>query len=203
MFPAHPYDGQPFTTALGVPYSFDETRNSWMILTFNGSGYSGYSGYSGIDGASGYSGYSGEPGSAVYKGDSGYSGYSGISGYSGYSGYSGISGDGGTSTFSWVISAPVTGGIPGPQLYEARTINRISSFVTSATSATFNIEDRTTPGSAGTDIMSPDQVATTSGTNTTSFSHGSIPVNHYLWLDIFATSGTPAILEVSITTSKT
>jgi hypothetical protein len=160
------------------------------------SGASGISGASGAVGTSGYSGLSGAVGTSGYSGLSGIgtSGYSGLSGASGISGYSGTN----VRTFTWVITTPAVGGIPGPRLKVAATATRIDSYVTAATSVTFNIEERSTIGSAGSNLLSSDQVADTNGETTTSFADSALAADNWLWLDISAISGTPGTLVVTL-----
>jgi hypothetical protein len=98
----------------------------------------------------------------------------------------------------WVVQSPANGGVPGPRLKEAHTATRIDSFVTSNTSATFNIEERSTIGSAGTNLLASDQVAVTGGTTTTSFSDGALAADNWLWIDIASVSGTPAELVITL-----
>jgi hypothetical protein len=107
--------------------------------------------------------------------------------------------DAGVRTFSWVITNPVAGGIPGPRLKVAATAIRIDSYVTSATSVTFNIEERSTIGSAGSNLLASDQVADVNGETTTSFDDSALAADNWLWLDIASVSGTPAILVVTLT----
>jgi hypothetical protein len=103
--------------------------------------------------------------------------------------------------FTWVVVAPAVGGIPGPQLKEAHTATRISSYVTSATSCTFNIEERGTIGSAGSNLLSSDQVAVATGASGTTFADSALAADAWLWLDISAVSGTPAAVVVTLSTT--
>jgi hypothetical protein len=104
--------------------------------------------------------------------------------------------------FSWTIVNPTAGsGIPGPQLREAHTGTRISSYVTAATSVAFNIEERGTIGAAGTDLLAADQTATTTGATTTTLSNPGLAADCWLWLDISAVTDTPAILVVTLATT--
>jgi uncharacterized protein YjiK len=108
-----------------------------------------------------------------------------------------------TVTFTWVVSSPTTGGVLGPKLPCNHIVQKIESYVAAATSATFNIEQRSTPGSAGTNIMSSDQVAVTTGTATpTTWNDMNLDAGNWLYLDISATSGTPGQLVVTLTCSK-
>lgn len=63
----------------------------------------------------------------------------------------------------------------------AITITEIASY-TDANTVTFNIEQRAeaTPGTAGTDCMSADQVADTDQQETTSFADATVPANTWL-----------------------
>jgi len=101
-------------------------------------------------------------------------------------------------SYTWSLSEPAIGGIPGPQLKEAHTAIRLSSYVTNGTSVTFNIEERSTIGGTGTDLLSSDQVATVSGASTTSFANSSLAADSWLWLDISAVSGTPGNVVITL-----
>ena len=100
-----------------------------------------------------------------------------------------------------MIANPVAGGIPGPRLKAAQTATRIDSYVTAATSATFNIEERSTIGSAGSNLLASDQVADVTGETTTSFADSALGADNWLWLDIASVSGTPLILVVTLSTT--
>jgi hypothetical protein len=101
-------------------------------------------------------------------------------------------------TYTWVIATPAVGGVLGPRLKEAHTATRIDSYVAAATSATFNIEERSTIGSAGSNLLSSDQVADVNGETTTSFADSALAADNWLYLDISATSGTPGQLVVTL-----
>jgi hypothetical protein len=103
--------------------------------------------------------------------------------------------------FNWLIGSPAVGGVAGPKLPSAisYSVVEVSSYVTAATSATFNVEERTTPESAGTDILSEDQAADEDGTSTTTISNSVLDGGNTLFLDISAVSGTPDILSVTVT----
>ena len=101
-------------------------------------------------------------------------------------------------SYTWVIDNPATGGIPGPRLKVAHTVTRLDSYVTAATSVTFNIEERSTIGSAGTDILASDQVADTDGAIASSFSNAGLAADCWLWLDISAVSGTPGKVVITL-----
>jgi len=108
-----------------------------------------------------------------------------------------------TVVFTWSVTSPATGGILGPKLPSNYIVQKVESYVAAATSATFNIEHRATPGSAGTNILSSDQVAVTTGTATpTTWTDMNLDAGNWLYLDISATSGTPGQLVVTLTCSK-
>jgi len=67
---------------------------------------------------------------------------------------------------------------------------------------TFNIEERSTIGSPGTDILTTDQVAITTGASQTgSFNDDSLAAGNWLYIDISAISGTPAQVVITLTTT--
>lgn len=102
--------------------------------------------------------------------------------------------------YTWVISSPATGGVLGPRIPEACTVTRIDSYVAAATSVTFNIEERSAIGSAGTDILASDQAADTDGASqTSSFNNDSLAAGNWLYVDISAVSGTPGQVVISLT----
>jgi hypothetical protein len=76
------------------------------------------------------------------------------------------------------------------------TAVRVSSYVTDQTSVIFNIERRPTIGSAGTNLMTADQTAVTTGVDATV--SVAISSNDNMWLDIAAVSGTPNQLTVTM-----
>ena len=105
-------------------------------------------------------------------------------------------------SFTWVVSPTGALGYPGPKMPYVATVVEVSSYVTAATSATFNIEERSTIGSAGTNVLSADQVADVTGESvTSSFGNGSLAKDSFLWLDVASISGTPGYLQVGITFS--
>lgn len=102
-------------------------------------------------------------------------------------------------SFSWIVTPAGAAGYPGPKMPYAATVIEVSSYVTAATSATFNIEERGTIGSAGTDVLSADQVADITGESvTSSFGNDSLAKDSFLWLDVASISGTPGYLSVTI-----
>lgn len=100
--------------------------------------------------------------------------------------------------YNWLIGSPAIGGVAGPKIAKAATITEVSSFVTAETDVEFNVEIRTTPESAGTNILAEDQLADVDGTSTTTIATPALPVGDYLWLDISAVTDTPDILSVTV-----
>jgi hypothetical protein len=104
-----------------------------------------------------------------------------------------------TDSFTWIVMPTGALGVPGPKMPYAATVTEVSSYVTAATSATFNIEERSSIGSAGTNVLSSDQVADTNGESiTSSFGNSGLASGCYLWLDVASVSGTPGTLQVTI-----
>lgn len=107
-----------------------------------------------------------------------------------------------TKTYSWVIASPSTGGIPGPRIPAASTVTRIDAYVTAATSATFNVEERGTIGSAGTDLNGADIAADVTGETSTTFTNAGLAAGNWIWLDISGAVGTPGSLVVTVTVTE-
>lgn len=106
----------------------------------------------------------------------------------------------GIRMLTWAISSPAVGGIVGPRIPENMTVTRVDAYVDAATSATFNIEERGTIGSAGTNIMSADMAADVTGeSDTGAFNNDSLAAGNWLWVDISAVSGTPTQLVITLT----
>jgi hypothetical protein len=81
----------------------------------------------------------------------------------------------------------------------ACTVVEVSSFVTAATSATFNIEARDTIGSAANEVLTDDMVADVTGESvTSSFNDSAIAKDQFLWLAVASIVGTPGYLAVTI-----
>ena len=102
-------------------------------------------------------------------------------------------------TYTWVINTPGVGGIAGPRIPSNGTVVRVDSYVTAATSATFNIQQRSTIGTTGTNVLSASMVATTTGVSSSSFSDSSLTAGNWLWIQISAISGTPGQLCITVT----
>lgn len=100
--------------------------------------------------------------------------------------------------FTWVVESPAVGTILGPRLNKAFTAERIDALVSSGTTVTFNIEEVSTIGSAGSDLLSSDLVVGTAGTAQTSFADSSLGSASWLQLAITAVSGSPGFLSVSL-----
>lgn len=94
--------------------------------------------------------------------------------------------------------------IPGPKLKEAETVVRLTSWTIGGTSATFNIEERSAVGSAGSNILTSDKAANTTEDNvTSSFNDSSLAADNHLVVDISAVSGTVSYLCITLLTQKT
>ena len=99
--------------------------------------------------------------------------------------------DSGVRTYTWVVGSLSTGGVPGPQLAELHTVERVNAYTLAGTSVTFNIEERAVIGTPGTDIMTSDLVADVDGAQDASPANASLAANTWLWVDISNISGSP------------
>ena len=104
-------------------------------------------------------------------------------------------------SFTWVVANPAIGGVPGPRIAENMLVTRVDGFVDAATSAAFNVEQRTSVGSSGTNILTSDLVATTTGAYSSSVTANQLIGGNYLWIDISAVTGTPTQLVITVTCS--
>ena len=104
-------------------------------------------------------------------------------------------------TYTWVISSPAIGGVPGPFLVSNATVLRFDAYCVGGTSVSFNIEDRLTIGVAGTNIRSVDLTAYTFGGSAVSFIHPLIPQFHWFWLDISNVDGAVTDFVVTMAVS--
>jgi hypothetical protein len=98
------------------------------------------------------------------------------------------------------VPSPVAG--RGNWIFRAKQpmkIIRISSCVKAATSVSFNIEVHATPTTSGTNALTADQVAITGGSNDTSIASPNVAEGDWLYIDLSAVSGSPAVLSVTIT----
>ena len=180
---------KPLMTAISTTSGY--FKNYRGILAAGGAGTSGTSGSSGTSGVGA-------------DGSSGTSGV-GASGSSGTSGSSGAAGAGSNiRLFAWTITNPVAAQvIPGPRLREAHTATRVDAYVTAATNCIFNIEERdsATPNTAGTDIMTSDLTAITTGASTTTINNPALAADNWLSVVITSISGTPGVLQVTLATT--
>lgn len=100
----------------------------------------------------------------------------------------------------FTISYPGVATIPLGVIEEAWTAAKIEAYIFGGTSCTFNIEERTSPGTTGTNMMTSDMVATTVKTTDSSLANGGLAAGNTLALDISAVSG--AVSYISITVSE-
>lgn len=98
-----------------------------------------------------------------------------------------------TRVYYWAHSAPTaTTNISSIRVPWACTVTRLGSIIGGGTSATFNVEIRTTIDSAGTNILSADQVSDQTGEETTSsFNATAIAAGNWLYVDFSAISAAP------------
>jgi hypothetical protein len=97
-------------------------------------------------------------------------------------------------------SGIVVAGWPGPKLSDPQIALLISAYCVDGTSVTFNIEERSTVGTPGTDLLDGDMVALTSEITATEFALAELTEERWLWLDISAVSGTPTKFVVTLKT---
>ena len=92
--------------------------------------------------------------------------------------------------FVWIIPDPTVGAVGQAPIPWNCTVIEVKANVEGGTSATFNIEERSTLGSAGTDILTSDMAADTNGeTETSAFDNTSLSSDNYLTVTISAVSG--------------
>lgn len=98
--------------------------------------------------------------------------------------------------YCWTIKSPAAGAVYGPRIPANSTVKRLGSYTDTGT-VTFNIEERTTIGSAGTNILSSDQVSDTTGEETTSsFNNDTLAAGNYLVVDIASVASTPTQVTI-------
>lgn len=103
-------------------------------------------------------------------------------------------------TYTFSIPSPAVGGYPGLRVPQAWTVTRIDGYSVGATStASVNVEKRTTPGSAGTNILGSELSLTTTGASDAAPSSASISSGTWLWLDVSAIANAPSYLVVTVT----
>lgn len=128
----------------------------------------------------------------------------GAKGDAGPAGPDGATGATGPSSVAWVweIDNPAIGEHPGFRVFDSLTVRRIDAYVIGATNAEFNIEERSDPTSAGTNVMGSEFTATTTPAFVDSdLSNADIAAGNWIYLDISAISDTPTKLVVSINLS--
>ena len=103
-----------------------------------------------------------------------------------------------SKTYTWTINQPTAGGIPGSKLDWNYTVKEIDAYVVGGTSTTFNIQERTSIGTTGTNLMTPNMTAPTSGAVATTFSHGVLSTGNWLWLEIAGAVGSVSNLVVTL-----
>lgn len=91
--------------------------------------------------------------------------------------------------FCWVIAYPTTGGILGTRIAQNLTATRVDAYTSGGTSCTFNIEQRSTIGTTGTNIMTSDMVADSNGEIDTTLANPNLVEGNWLYVDISAVSG--------------
>jgi hypothetical protein len=101
--------------------------------------------------------------------------------------------------YQFSVAAPVVGVVPGPRLFCDESCIRVSSFVTTGTNCTFNIQDRTTaPNTTGLNIMSVDQTAVTTNTDCTAFSNQILKADSWVFLNITGVTAMSGTLSVTL-----
>ncbi len=101
--------------------------------------------------------------------------------------------------FVWIIPDPAVGTVGQVPIPWPCTVTEMKGNVDGGTSATCNIEHRSTPGSAGTDILSSDMAADTNGeTVSSSFNETSLTKDNHLTVAISAVSGAVTTLTIRL-----
>jgi hypothetical protein len=109
----------------------------------------------------------------------------------------------GGKTYTWVVSNPTIGGIPGPRLSQLQNAVRLDYFVVGGVrtpTLTFNIEDRPLNINPGTNLTTADSIALQGAVANLAISHPLLPVGDWLWLDIAGVTGSPTYFVVTLTT---
>jgi len=213
-FPSNPSDQQTYTNSIGTVYVYNLSRNAWNIKTTNigvtglqgvtgiALGSTGIQGVTGLIGGTGIQGVTGLIGGTGIRGETGIQGQTGIQGVTGLVGGTGIQGVTGIGdnirAFSWIISSPAIGGIPGSRLKETATATEISAATTAASGILFNIEHRTAMGATGLQLMASSMLAGITGMSTATLQNTSMTANKFLWLDIRGVTGTPGIATITV-----
>ena len=98
----------------------------------------------------------------------------------------------------FVVSSPGVVTIPLGYIPETWTATRIDAYVFGGTNCVFNIEERTSPGTSGTNMMTGDMTATTSLVSDTSLANGGLAGGNTLVLDIASVSGAVTYIAIVI-----
>jgi len=103
-------------------------------------------------------------------------------------------------TFGWVISDPAVETVGQVRIPWNCTVTRVDANTLGGTSCTFNIEERNTLGTSGTDILSLDMTADANGETVTSgFNNASLAAGNHLAVDISAVSGVVDFVSITVT----
>ena len=105
-----------------------------------------------------------------------------------------------TKARDWVIADPTVGEFGQLRIPWNCTVTRVDANILGGTSCTFNIEERGTLGSAGTNILSSDMVADTNGESvTSSFNNASLAAGNWLTIDVSAVNGLVDCVSITLT----
>lgn len=83
------------------------------------------------------------------------------------------------------------------------TISRVDAGVKDATNAVIQLYEAANYAEAGTAILSSNLTATTSGANSTTFSNASIASGSFIRCVIISVSGTPGMVDINVTYTRT
>ena len=106
----------------------------------------------------------------------------------------------GSPTYTWVISNPAAGFIPGPWISIPKVIKSIRAYTVGGTSVTFNVEVRTDPSSAGTNTMNPDLTSTPAAVVSAVLGlvYTALMPGNWLWLHMSAVVGAVTDFVVTV-----
>ena len=108
----------------------------------------------------------------------------------------------GGKTYTWVISNPATGLIPGPRLAAPNISLRVDGAAI-GTTVVFNIKHGAVLYGSGSNIMSSDLTVDSSTESTVSFSNPLLLQNEWLWLSITSVSAPSGTSTQFVTTLAT
>ena len=100
----------------------------------------------------------------------------------------------------FTVSYPGAATIPLGVIEEAWTAAKIEAYIFGGTNVVFNIEERTTPGTAGTNMMTSDMTALTTLVTDAALANPGLAAGNTLALDIASVSG--AVTYIAITISE-